>query len=155
VSSFQHTSSVECPSSWTEGAFRSPNGHDPFRGTLLLRWGTKGEELDVLLLFIFLVCKYLHSLIETQQRPCSSSLCSLSLFILLTSASAAAIPAAFLEERQSCSSPNVANLAKAKAEFTAAKIVPDVIPKFNPTLELSVAYGSKEVNFGNTFNTLG
>jgi hypothetical protein len=73
----------------------------------------------------------------------------------LASASAAAIPAAFLEERQSCASPNVANLAKAKAAFTAAKIVPDVIPKFNPTLELSVAYGSKAVNFGNTFNTLG
>lgn len=79
----------------------------------------------------------------------------LSFFTLLASASAAAIPAATLEERQTCANANAAALSKAKAAFTAAKIVPDVIPQFNPTLELSVAYGAKAVNFGNTFNTVG
>ena len=79
----------------------------------------------------------------------------LSLFTFLASASAAALPAATLEERQTCADANAAALVKAKAAFTAAKIVPDVIPQFKPTLELSVAYGSKAVNFGNTFNTLG
>jgi hypothetical protein len=79
----------------------------------------------------------------------------LSLFTFLASASAVAIPAATLEERQTCANANANALAQAKAAFTAAKIVPDVIPQFNPTLELSVAYKSKAVNFGNTFNTLG
>jgi hypothetical protein len=78
----------------------------------------------------------------------------LSLITFVASATAAAIPAA-LEERAACTFANPAALVKAKAAFQAAKIVPDVIPRFDPTLELSVAYGSKAVNFGNTFNTIG
>lgn len=60
----------------------------------------------------------------------------LSLLTLVASASAAAIPTALLEERQTCPAANSNNLAKAKAAFTSAKIVPDVVPQFNPTLEL-------------------
>jgi hypothetical protein len=78
----------------------------------------------------------------------------LSLIAFVASATAAAIPAA-LEERAACAFANPAALVRAKAEFQAAKIVPDVIPKFNPTLELSVAYGDKAVNFGNLFNPVG
>lgn len=79
----------------------------------------------------------------------------LSLIAFVASATAAAIPASILEERATCANANANALAQAKAAFTAAKIVPDVVPQFNPTLELSVSYGSKAVNFGNTFNTLG
>jgi hypothetical protein len=79
----------------------------------------------------------------------------IALFTFLASASAVAIPSAVLEGRQTCANANANALAQAKAAFTAAKIVPDVIPRFDPTLDLSVAYGSKAVNFGNTFNTLG
>jgi hypothetical protein len=78
----------------------------------------------------------------------------LSLLTFVASATVAAPPAA-LEERAACTFANPAALVKAKAAFQAAKIVPDVIPKFNPTLELSVEYGNKAVNFGNTFNTIG
>ncbi|KAM0718473.1 hypothetical protein Q7P37_005543 [Cladosporium fusiforme] len=77
----------------------------------------------------------------------------LSLLTLAVTASASAIPTA--EKRQTCAAGNANNIAKAKAAFTAAKIVPDVIPQFNPTLELSVDYNGKAVNFGNTFNTIG
>jgi hypothetical protein len=79
----------------------------------------------------------------------------LSLITFVASATAAALPAAALEERAACTFADPAALVKAKAAFQAAKIVPDVIPRFDPTLELSVAYGSKAVNFGNTFNTIG
>lgn len=79
----------------------------------------------------------------------------LSLITFAASVSAVAIPAATLEDRATCANADANALAQAKAAFTAAKIVPDVIPQFNPTLELSVSYGSKAVNFGNTFNTLG
>lgn len=79
----------------------------------------------------------------------------LSLFTLVASATAAAIPAATLEDRATCVNANAVALARAKNEFTKAKIVPDVVPQFNPRLELSVAYGDKKVDFGNTFNTVG
>lgn len=78
----------------------------------------------------------------------------LSLLALVTSVAASAIPAA-IEGRQTCPNANANALASAKAAFTAAKIVPDVIPQFNPTLEVSVSYNGKAVNFGNTFNTVG
>lgn len=79
----------------------------------------------------------------------------LSIFTLVASASAAALPVTNLEERQTCANANANALSQAKAAFTAAKIVPDVVPQFNPTLELSVKYPAKAVNFGNTFNTVG
>jgi hypothetical protein len=73
----------------------------------------------------------------------------LSLITFVASATAAALPAA-LEERAACTFANPAALVKAKAAFQAAKIVPDVIPRFDPTPGLSVAYGNKAVNL--TFN---
>lgn len=79
----------------------------------------------------------------------------LSLLTFAASATAAAIPAADLEERATCASANVFGLARAKRDFNAAKIVPDLVPEFKPTLEVFVDYNGKAVDFGNTFNTLG
>lgn len=79
----------------------------------------------------------------------------LSLFSFVALASAAAVPVNNLEERQTCPNANAAALSRAKTEFQKAKIVPDVIPQFNPTLEVSIDYNGKAVNFGNTFNTVG
>jgi phosphatidylethanolamine-binding protein (PEBP) family uncharacterized protein len=79
----------------------------------------------------------------------------LSLLAFVASATALAVPAADLEERATCANPSALGLARAKKEFTAAKIVPDLIPEFKPTLEVFVDYNGKAVDFGNTFNTLG
>lgn len=73
----------------------------------------------------------------------------LSLITLAASATAVAI-----DKRQTCANANAAGLARADKAFDDAKIVPDVIPDFKPTLELTVTYPAKKVDFGNTFNTL-
>lgn len=78
----------------------------------------------------------------------------LSLIGFVACATASAIPVP-LEERQTCATATANALSQAKAAFTTAKIVPDVIPQFNPTLTVSLDYNGKQVNFGNTFNTVG
>ena len=78
----------------------------------------------------------------------------LSLLSLAACATTSAIPVA-LEERQTCVNANANALSQAKAAFTKAKIVPDVVPKFDPTLTVSIDYNGKQVNFGNTFNPVG
>jgi hypothetical protein len=79
----------------------------------------------------------------------------LSLIAFVASATALAVPTPDLEERATCANANVLGLARAKREFTEAKLVPDLVPEFKPTLELYVDYNGKAVDFGNTFNTLG
>jgi hypothetical protein len=79
----------------------------------------------------------------------------LSLIAFVASATALAVPTPNLEERATCANANVLGLARAKQEFTEAKLVPDLVPEFKPTLEVHVDYNGKAVDFGNTFNTLG
>jgi len=79
----------------------------------------------------------------------------LSLLTFVASAAAVAIPTANLEERATCANANVFGLARAKRDFTAARLVPDLTPEFKPTLEIYVDYNGRAVEFGNTFNTLG
>lgn len=80
----------------------------------------------------------------------------LSLLALATSATAAAIPDGLVEERAtSCATAGASTIAAAKAAFTSAKLVPDLIPSFNPDVAVAVNYNGKQVQLGNTFNTLG
>jgi hypothetical protein len=79
----------------------------------------------------------------------------LSLIALVASATALAVPAPNLEERATCANPSVLGLARVKQAFTAAKLIPDFVPEFKPTLEVHVDFNGKAVDFGNTFNTLG
>jgi phosphatidylethanolamine-binding protein (PEBP) family uncharacterized protein len=79
----------------------------------------------------------------------------LSFLSFVASATALAVPAVNLEERTTCANANALGLARAKQEFTAAKLVPDLVPQFKPTLEVHVDYNGQAVDFGNTFNTLG
>ena len=79
----------------------------------------------------------------------------LTLLTFVASATAVAIPAADVEERATCANANVFGLARAKKEFTASKLVPDLVPEFKPTLEIYVDYNGKAVDFGNTFTPLG
>lgn len=79
----------------------------------------------------------------------------LSLIAFVASATALAVPTSNLEERATCVNANAFNLARAKQEFYEAKIVPDLVPQFKPTLEVYVDYNGEKVDFGNTFNTLG
>ncbi|KAM0697386.1 hypothetical protein Q7P36_002239 [Cladosporium allicinum] len=78
----------------------------------------------------------------------------LSLIAFVASATALAVPTSNLEERATCVNANAFNLARAKQEFYEAKIVPDLVPQFKPTLEVYVDYNGEKVDFGNTFNTL-
>lgn len=71
---------------------------------------------------------------------------------ILFAASALAFP---LDERTVCPNPNASAVAAAKAAFDKAKIVPDVIPTFNPKTELKVNYNGKQVNLGNKFSPTG
>jgi phosphatidylethanolamine-binding protein (PEBP) family uncharacterized protein len=91
--------------------------------------------------------------IHTSQS--SENMQLLPLIAFVASATALAVPTPDIEERATCANANVLNLARAKKEFTEAKIVPDLIPEFKPTLEVYVDYNGKAVDFGNTFNTLG
>ena len=79
-----------------------------------------------------------------------------SLLAFVTSATAAAIPDGTIEERATtCTTAGASTLAAAKAAFTSAKIVPDLIPSFTPTVAVSAAWNGKQVQLGNTFNTVG
>ncbi|KAI9685662.1 MAG: hypothetical protein M1822_004222 [Bathelium mastoideum] len=51
-----------------------------------------------------------------------------------------------------CSTAGSDCVAAAKAAFTSAKIVPNLIPSFNPDTIIEANYNGKQVNFGTTFN---
>jgi hypothetical protein len=87
----------------------------------------------------------------------------LSLFSLATFASAAAI-----ESRDTCSYATPGQLAFSRQALVNAKIVPPTRAQFRPTgsyvnledtfdprVAVSVKYGEKAVNFGNTFSPVG
>ncbi|KAK3678257.1 hypothetical protein LTR78_001552 [Recurvomyces mirabilis] len=76
-----------------------------------------------------------------------------SALALAATATAAAIPDAVLDKRTTtCTTAGSATLAAAKAAFTQAKLVPGVIPSFNPKVSVQVDYNGKQVNLGNTFS---
>lgn len=80
----------------------------------------------------------------------------LTFLTLAVTATAAAIPDAAIEERNTaCSTTPSAALAAAKAAFTNAKLVPDLIASFNPTVAVSANYNGKQVSLGNTFSVTG
>jgi hypothetical protein len=68
--------------------------------------------------------------------------------------SAAAIPDTLVEGRAVCTLANPAALVRARNAFYNVKLVPDLIPEFNPTLDVAASYPSEQVDLGNTFNTL-
>lgn len=80
----------------------------------------------------------------------------LSLLPFLGLVTAATIPDEILDTRAtSCPVAGSATLAAVKAAFTQAKIVPDVVPSFDPKSTLTVSYNGKKVNLGNTFAATG
>ncbi|KAF2725910.1 phosphatidylethanolamine-binding-like protein [Polychaeton citri CBS 116435] len=77
-----------------------------------------------------------------------------ALLAFVATVSAAAIPAEVLTERQACPLATASQLSAAKTAFQQAKLVPastGLIDNFNPTLAVSAAYGTKQVQLGNTF----
>lgn len=76
------------------------------------------------------------------------------LFLSVQSVAAAAVPQS---ASSTCAAVGIsASKASAvRAAFTSAKVVPDVVPSINPTVDLSVVYGLKAVNLGNTFSATG
>lgn len=81
---------------------------------------------------------------------------TLSILAFVASAIAAALPDASLEERQaSCTVARPGTLAAAKAAFTQAELVPDLVPRFDPKVAVMANWNGKEVQLGNEFNSLG
>lgn len=71
---------------------------------------------------------------------------------------AAVLPEAAFEVKENTSSCSVAspdNVAIAKAAFTSASLVPDVIPSFTPVSTVQANYNVKQVDLGNTFSVTG
>ncbi|KAK5721966.1 hypothetical protein LTR15_006560 [Elasticomyces elasticus] len=74
----------------------------------------------------------------------------LPLLTLLATATAAALP---LEKRtETCSTASASTLAAAKAAFTQAKLAPDLVPSFDPTLSVQANFNGKQVALGNSFS---
>ena len=60
-----------------------------------------------------------------------------------------------LLSRNTCTVPSSSDLAAAKKAIYDAKLVPDLISSFSPSLLIRAAYGGKQVTLGNTFATTG
>lgn len=60
-----------------------------------------------------------------------------------------------LLSRNTCTAPSSSDLAAAKKAIYDAKLVPDLISSFNPSLLVRAAYSGKKVTLGNTFTTTG
>ena len=56
-----------------------------------------------------------------------------------------------LTTRTTCNAPSSADLTAAKKAIYSAKLVPDLIPSFSPSLLIRAAYSDKAVAQGNTF----
>lgn len=89
-----------------------------------------------------------------------------SLLALAATVSAAALPEAGLEERQTCRTATQAELDEARNAFLAEGIIPatpaefdpkapNLIPDFQPRAVLDVSYVNKAVELGTVFSTLG
>ncbi|USW53335.1 Putative phosphatidylethanolamine-binding protein [Septoria linicola] len=88
-----------------------------------------------------------------------------SILALAATVSAAALPEAALEERQTCRIATPAELSRARNAFLREEIIPatpaafnpanaNLIPDFRPVSALSVSYANKAVELGNKFSTL-
>ena len=58
-----------------------------------------------------------------------------------------------LLSRDTCTVPSSSGLAAAKKAIYDAKLVPDLISSFDPSLLIRAAYSGKEVTLGNSFAT--
>ncbi|KAF2233062.1 PEBP-like protein [Viridothelium virens] len=56
------------------------------------------------------------------------------------------------ERATSCSTANPNDVAAAKAAFTSAELVPDLIPSFDPDTTVQASYNGKQIDLGNTFS---
>jgi hypothetical protein len=77
-----------------------------------------------------------------------------SILSALFAASTYASP--LLAERQSCPSSGItaARSTEVLSKFRSARVIPDSVPDFNPTIDLRVKYGNINENLGNTFSVL-
>ncbi|KAL9093525.1 MAG: hypothetical protein Q9165_003920 [Trypethelium subeluteriae] len=61
-----------------------------------------------------------------------------------------------VEERAtSCSAASPNDVAAAKAAFTSAGLVPDLIPSFEPDTTIQAGYNGKQIDLGNNFSVTG
>jgi hypothetical protein len=73
--------------------------------------------------------------------------------LLFLAATAYASP--LLQDRQSTCPTSFLSTARAseiRSKFAAANVIPDSVPSFTPTTELTVKYGNINENLGNTFS---
>ncbi|KAK5726490.1 hypothetical protein LTR17_012715 [Elasticomyces elasticus] len=73
----------------------------------------------------------------------------LPLLAIVATATATALP--FVKRTDTCSTASSSTLAAAKAAFTQAKLVPDLVPSFDPTLSVQANFNGKQVALGNSF----
>ncbi|KAI6843231.1 hypothetical protein KC340_g1401 [Hortaea werneckii] len=81
----------------------------------------------------------------------------LSFLAFAATSTAAALPDGshdLVERASACTRASAATLAAAKSAFTSAGLVPDLVPQFNPDIALKASWNGKQVQLGNTFNTL-
>ncbi|OQO02498.1 hypothetical protein B0A48_12025 [Cryoendolithus antarcticus] len=78
----------------------------------------------------------------------------LHLLVAAATVSAASVPEQSLRSRTACPYATSAELAFERNAIYAAKLVPDLIPSFKPTLRVDASYPGQKVNYGNTFTTL-
>ena len=73
------------------------------------------------------------------------------LFFLSVALAASLAFASPLTTRTTCAAPSSADLLAAKSAVYSAKLVPDIISSFNPSLLIRAAYSGKAVALGNIF----
>lgn len=75
----------------------------------------------------------------------------MQLFLLSVALAASLTTASPLTTRTTCTAPSNADLTAAKNAIYSAKLVPDLISSFSPSLLIHVTYSDKAVAQGNTF----
>ena len=75
---------------------------------------------------------------------------------LLSAASAVYASPLLTERQQTCPTSGIttARAAEVLNKFRSARVIPDSVPGFTPTVDLRVKYGNINENLGNTFNVL-
>ncbi|KAI9723975.1 MAG: hypothetical protein M1812_000693 [Candelaria pacifica] len=79
-----------------------------------------------------------------------------SLFSAILAFTISTVTAAPTSSSSTCSTTGISasEAAAVKNAFTSSKLIPDIISSIDPTIDLSISYGSKAVQLGNTFSTL-
>jgi len=80
-----------------------------------------------------------------------------SLQVILGFFAISTVVATPVQSRNTCSAVGISPSDKSKVinAFKQSKIIPDLLSSINPTVKVSVSYGTKQVNLGNTFSQLG